>query len=88
MTPRKKKTTPRKKSTPKPKFDQVVAKKVACLKCGSTDRSEYYGVVTVPLQASIDRDGNEYNTIKKKRTSCLNCGQYRIESYRENIIAK
>lgn len=88
MTRKKTASKPAKKSKSKPKFDQVVAKKIACLKCGSTDRSEFYGVVTVPLPTSIDHDGNEYNTIKKKRTSCLNCGQYRIESYRENIIAK
>ncbi|MFV0446679.1 MAG: hypothetical protein ACK5Q5_24165 [Planctomycetaceae bacterium] len=53
-----------------------LAPKSRCKKCNSTDRTEYTNRREHPFEG-IDPDGQPYNRIVFRRTSCAGCGQHR-----------
>ena len=56
-----------------------------CAKCGSTERTGYADVRTMPF-AGADSAGNPYTHVVWRRTSCKHCGQSRIDRSSENRI--
>jgi len=63
--------------------DVVPGALTRCKMCGSTDRHKYEGEPRVMLSAGVDQDGNDYNVISWRRTSCATCGQYRVDQFFE-----
>ena len=49
-----------------------------CPKCGSPDRSEYWGK-HIQSCAGVLADGRAYGRIVRRRCRCLACGQIRID---------
>ena len=49
-----------------------------CPKCGSINRSAYYGCVTQNYQG-VRPDGTRYQMIIRRRCRCADCGQMRID---------
>ena len=65
--------------------DMVEVQVSKCQKCGSTRRSEYHGTQTIEQAfPGIASDGTEYTHTIWRRCACLDCGQHRIDIYREN----
>ncbi|HAH46841.1 hypothetical protein [Gimesia sp.] len=56
-----------------------------CSKCKSSERTGYNNVKT-RASSGIAPDGYPYNFVSRKRTSCRNCGQRRIDVYYEYVI--
>jgi len=54
-----------------------------CPKCGSTNRTKYVNVKTTHYRG-VTPDGREYNRVVRKRTTCKDCGQQRIDRYLES----
>lgn len=54
-----------------------------CPKCNSLKRSEYGAIVTT-AHAGILADGSAYDTVVRRRCSCLDCGQWRVDVSYEN----
>ena len=63
--------------------DVVPGALTRCKMCGSTDRKKYEGEPRVMLSAGVDQDGNDYNVISWRRTSCATCGQHRVDQFFE-----
>lgn len=63
-------------------MDQVKVEPVRCRVCGSTDRRPYTKK-TEQAYAGQDETG-PYTHIIRRWTSCLKCGQHRIERTFEN----
>lgn len=61
----------------------VEASVTSCPVCGSIRRSEYHGTVTHEI-SGITEEGAEFTHVIWKRCECLDCGQHRIDKYREN----
>lgn len=49
----------------------------ACFRCGSTKRTPYTSTETIDTHG--ERNGQHYNLVTLRRTSCQDCGQHRIE---------
>ena len=77
-----KRTTTRKRGRPagarNKERDVVPGKLTHCKMCGSTDRPKYEGEAR-----GGDQDGNLYNCVSWRRTSCATCGQHRIDQFFE-----
>ena len=65
------------------KPDYVTVAPSRCKKCGSTNRTPYTTRQEHEI-AGLDAAGNEYTHIVWRRTSCANCGQFRIDRTTEN----
>ena len=63
--------------------DVVPGALTRCKMCGSTDRKKYEGEPRVMLSAGVDQDGNAYNVISWRRTSCATCRQHRVDQFFE-----
>lgn len=55
----------------------------SCKKCGSTERSAYFGTPQVQEFNGV-HDGKPYTHIVRKRCTCSNCGQNRFDRSYEN----
>lgn len=66
------------------KYQLVDAHPTRCPKCGSTERSDYFG--TVERSISGIRDGQPHTHIIWRRTQCLSCGQLRQDRSYENRV--
>ncbi len=68
-------------------YEHATAEPTRCKKCGSTERSPYFGVYTQAF-AGV-RDGQPYTHIVRRKTFCRNpdCGQLRIDTAYENRAA-
>lgn len=82
-----KRATSRKRGRPagskNKKRDVVAGTLTRCRMCGSTDREPYTGEPAMMLCNGVDNDGNAYNVITWRRTSCSLCGQYRVDQFHE-----
>lgn len=56
-----------------------------CSKCKSTERTRYYSIKTMEYSGTT-LQGNPYNFISWKRTTCKKCGQNRIDKFYENVV--
>ena len=55
-----------------------------CPKCGSTNRGQYHQVRNFNMKcANTDDKGQLYNRVTWKRTKCRDCGQSRVDRFRE-----
>lgn len=54
-----------------------------CKKCGSTERSKYFGVAEVQEFNGLN-DGEPYTHIVRRRCTCKSCGQNRFDKSFEN----
>ena len=79
MSKEAKKKPGRKPGTPNREYDQVVTYPGRCKRCGSTNRSPYFGDKIEHAVTGIDPAGNPYDTVVWRRTKCLDCGQVRKE---------
>lgn len=59
------------------------AETTRCPACGSTRRAKYVNRNEHEF-AGTDSDGRPYTHVVKRRTSCLDCGQHRIDRHFEN----
>lgn len=73
-----------KKSAGRPKGSQTAKRETSvcrpsrCRKCGSTNRTPYVGSPRVQQYAGV-YDGQPYQRIVRRRTSCQDCGQARCD---------
>lgn len=58
---------------------QTVVALSACPKCKSTERTKYHNSTSVDC-AGV-RNGAPYTSIEYKRTSCVDCGQHRVDRF-------
>lgn len=63
--------------SPNAQYDEVEVQVVACRRCGSTERSPYFGIRRFPYCG--EKDGRPYNRIVWRSCRCLQCGQHRRE---------
>lgn len=56
---------------------QVETEATRCPKCGSTKRTGYFGTVVNEYQGEFN--GRPFDRIVKRRTSCVDCGQHRVD---------
>ena len=82
-----KRTTTRKRGRPagakNKQRDVVPGALTRCKMCGSTDRTKYEGEPRLMISGGVDQDGNPYNVVSWRRTSCATCGQHRIDQFFE-----
>lgn len=62
--------------------DEVEVFISSCRVCGSTDRSKYTHTTTMELEGVL-ATGQRYNQVTWRHTSCLHCGQSRIDRFYE-----
>jgi hypothetical protein len=67
----------RPKGTPNTKTIAIVEPS-RCLACHSTRRTRYRGRLVQPYDAH-DSEGRPFTAIIRRRTQCLDCGQWRID---------
>lgn len=58
--------------------DEVTVATSRCRRCGSTKRTPYVGSPRVQEYAGI-HDGREFTRIIRRRTTCVDCGQARLD---------
>lgn len=58
--------------------DVVEVPASTCKRCGSTRRAPYKSAPKSVSGSGI-RNGVRYNTVTWRHTSCLDCGQYRVD---------
>lgn len=63
----------------------VAAQLTACRKCGSTERTKYTNRREIAFDGM--RDGQPYTDIVWRNTSCVACGQVRVDQTFENRVA-
>ena len=59
-----------------------------CKKCLSTERTGYTAVRHFDIAGVDSATGREFNRLTTKRTKCANCGQARLDRFREVIVKK
>lgn len=57
-----------------------------CPACGSTERAPYSAAPHEQASRGLTPDGEPFTHIIRRRTSCLNCGQCRIDRAYENRL--
>lgn len=62
-------------------YDQSEARPSTCRKCGSTHRHAYFGSPQIRIFDVVQRrpDGTEFSRLIRRRTKCLDCGQFRFD---------
>lgn len=72
------------KGKPNRKYDECNVAISRCKKCGSTERSNYRPMHE--MQIAFDPEGNPVTHVVWRACQCLNCGQYRRDTFYENRV--
>lgn len=58
--------------------DAVVTTATRCMRCGSTERAPYTRTMVQHFNG-IAPDGKPFSAIRRRWTTCLTCGQVRVD---------